>query len=65
MAAFLTDAAPASLIFFRHRGRLHVVHLHPVLDGLQADRHLGQHADGLFLRFGLFKAGNDIQSLIL
>ena len=49
-----------SLIFFRHRGRLHVVHLHPVLDGLQADRHLGQHADGLFLRFGLFKAGNDI-----
>ena len=35
-------------------------HLHPVLDGLQADRHLGQHADGLLLRFGLFKAGNDI-----
>ena len=65
MAAFLTDAAPASLIFFRHRRRLHVKHFHPVLDSLQADRHLGQHADGLFLRFGLFKAGNDIQSLIL
>ena len=28
-------------------------HLHPVLDGLQSDRHLGQHADGLLLRFGL------------
>ena len=30
-----------------------MVNLHPVLDGLQADRHLGQHADGLLLRFGL------------
>lgn len=30
-------------------------HLYPVLDGLQADRHLEQHADGLLLRFGLLK----------
>ena len=28
-----------------------MVNLHPVLDGLQADGQLGQHAD-VFLRFG-------------
>ena len=43
----------APLSFFCTGGGLHVPHLHPVLDGLQADRHLGQHADGLLLRFGL------------
>ncbi len=48
----LQVASPGSLFFFRSRGRLHVVNLHPVLEGLQADRHLGQHADGLFLSFG-------------
>ena len=30
-----------------------MVNLHPVLNRLQSDRHLGQHAEGLLLRCGM------------
>ncbi len=50
--------------FFRHRRRLHVKHLHPVLDSLQSDRHLGQHADGLLLRFRRLGIADAFKSLL-
>ena len=40
-------------------------HLHPVLDGLQADRHLGQHADGLFLRFRRLGIADAFKALLV